>query len=94
MEEFVELVDQLCTPRTPKISVVLMCRHETPNGVIQHLKKDKKTKPEILLEGTPFSELANVSEAITKAGRNKAKQRFVHALILMQRPRLLATIWS
>lgn len=111
LEAFLNLLDQLCGVKSPRISVVLMCREVNPEPeLIKTLKKRDwlKNGNHIPLpddEAIKFPEKEIVADAIawtaeeSKAIKNRRKEienrrRFLHALILMQRPRLLATIWS
>ena len=102
-EAFVELVEQLSD--TPNISVVLMCRAETTangerTGLMRELKhkglleENRVSLDEDMREVRSFLEQDVVDSAIRWAGTDKQKRRFLHALVLMQRPRLLSTIWS
>ncbi len=101
IEKFLILIEQLCGKMSPRISVVLMCRNsESGSGLLEQIKGEdfprdctlrlkKNMREEVL-----FSESVIVAEAIKWTEGDKRKQRFLHAFVLMQRPRLLATIWS
>lgn len=104
---FINLLRPLCGFDSPRISVVLMCRtgHAKPGLIVQLVKEDWLAqenhiilKPE-MSEAILFPEEQIVVKAIewtqsTDEKRCSKKRRFLHALVLMQRPRLLSTIWS
>jgi hypothetical protein len=93
-EEFIALLEEL---RATGVSVVLMCRGGKSGSLLDKCREEgyqvcrleKKMREEY-----PFSELDVAAKAIVWTEGNKNKQRFLHSLVLMQRPRLLATIWS
>src|SRR5579872_2668716 len=104
-EKFLELLKQLCGIDSPHISVVLMCRElGSQPRLITKLYKEKlvDNTNHVKLEqgqGVDFSEESTVKHAIdwTADGEEdyrENRRRFLHALVLMQRPRFLATIWS
>lgn len=105
---FLNLLDDLCGPKSPRISVVLMCR-DNPNKplLMRWLEKlVQKQNPQTgyhvrldVKEGIDFSEEEIVADSIAWTAEKgpvegNHRRRFLHALVLMQRPRLLATIWS
>jgi hypothetical protein len=97
MEEFLELLWELCGEQSEAISVVLMCRNSPPSPLIEKL--DKESIRLVVLgkdskERVKFSQETVAANAIAWTEGKPHKQRFLHALVLMQRPRLLATIWS
>ncbi|HST24166.1 MAG TPA: SIR2 family protein [Blastocatellia bacterium] len=101
LEGFLTLLRELCGEGSKAVSVVLMCRdHHDPTKeapLITELKKQNFRLVELnkdSKEQVDFLEESITAEAIKWTGGNKDKQRFLHALVLMQRPRLLATIWS
>lgn len=102
-EKFLDLLFELCGETSKAISVVLICRDSStdpsplikelgqlggPSSVrIVKLRHDSK-------ERIDFSKEEIAAQAIAWTAGDKRKRRFLQALILMQRPRLLATIWS
>jgi hypothetical protein len=88
-----------------RVSVVLLCReveNQQPplfvelanNGLLHsHVRLTKDSR-----ECIEFPEDSIVASAIRwtaeNAHQHESRQRFLHALVLMQRPRFLATIWS
>ena len=92
-EEFAALVENL---GARGISVVLMCREGKSRSRLTKRLEDHQKCPlkNGMREVYPFSELDVAAKAIVRTEGNKCKQRFLHSLVLMQRPRLLATIWS
>jgi hypothetical protein len=102
-DAFIRLMRQLCTGQTFYISVVLMCRagkkESASAGLLYYLKKDGLLKEPLHLrtgmrEVVKFSEEQVACDAIAWTKGDDRKQYFLHALVLMQRPRFLATIWS
>jgi len=101
------LLDELCGPRSPRISVVLMCRDNAEKPVLMRwLERAVTDQPQTgyhvrldVSEGIDFLEEKIVADSIAWTAKGspdegKHRRRFLHALVLMQRPRLLATIWS
>lgn len=98
---FLRLVRQLCGPDAARMTVVLSCRDASPPPwLLQYLEaqgygdeyslrlsQDSYAQP-------VFSASRVVARAIRWTRGEPARRRFLHALVLMQRPRLLATIWS
>ncbi len=105
---FVHLIMKLCEEQSPRISVVLMCRSPRtpdglPTGLMAELGIDGKKQPERfahvrlekgMREVNPFSEDQVVASAIKWTRGQKDRKRFLHALVLMQRPRFLSIVWS
>lgn len=99
---FVELITRLC--KSGPVSVVLMCRNRKRglrSGLMAELARRElfdhhhhMPLRKGMREIRPFSEATVVAEAIRWTKGNPRKLRFLYALVLMQRPRLLATIWS
>jgi SIR2-like domain len=97
--DFLKLIGQLCGPAIARISVVLLCRANEHSKGLRTILGPASEKPRLFPlknePGTPaFSEHEVVAKAIHWTKGDKARQRFLHALVLMQRPRLMATIWS
>ncbi len=99
-QKFVDLLVKLCDPISPRLTVVLLCRNSgSPELLVQTLK-DNHLQGHFLelntafAEYLPFSEDDVVRRAIDWANKDAEKQRFLHAIVLTQRPRLLAAIWS
>ena len=95
---FVRLIKQLCEEQSAKISVVLMCRSET-GGLMETLRVEKLLESPLRLQAGmrevyPFSESDVVSKAIEWTQDREDRKSFLNALVLMQRPRFLSTIWS
>jgi hypothetical protein len=83
--------------RSPKVAIVLISRGDD-SGLIRELKKRRLLRNEVLLqpeEGLGFDVHMIVNESVEYAdSEGLGALRFLHALVLMQRPRLLATIWG
>jgi hypothetical protein len=99
VEDFLDFLDEMW--KVPGISVVLLCRddQDRPPVLIEQLRNRALLKYHARLnmnsaESLPFSEDDVVSRAVEWTENDPDKQRFLHALVLMQRPRLLSTIWS
>lgn len=95
-QDLMRLLRALCGPGS-RMSVVLMCRDR--NLFVPSDDEEKLTPIPVDLHGTTkarpfFLETEICERAITWAGKDSQKQRFLHALILIQRPRHLATLWS
>lgn len=96
---FVTLLQQLCGSKS-HISVVLMCRNRDPRPeLIKQLGEHDLLRHHIELkhvmrEACAFPERKIVMDAIQWTNGDRYQQRFLHALVMMQRPRLLATIWG
>ncbi|HYP08120.1 MAG TPA: hypothetical protein VER03_17945 [Bryobacteraceae bacterium] len=107
-DAFLELLHELCGPgkvteeekRQRRISVVLLCRNSANRApLLNHLEACGLLGCHISLddqseEHIQFSPEEIVKNAIQWAEREPPRRRFLHALVLMQRPRFLATIWS
>jgi hypothetical protein len=96
-ETFFELLTELCGPQSPAISVVLLCRqHATEPGLITGLRSNKMIDEPIILKHdcANYSEDRTVELAIIWTDNIKSSRRILHSLCLMQRVRLLATLWS
>jgi hypothetical protein len=86
------------------ISVVLMCREGGPggkSGLLKTMESQHLLANHIQLESGmretfpfPFNEGNIVADAVMWTANNTKRQTFLQALVLMQRPRLLATVWS
>lgn len=93
-------------PFSPRISVVLMCRQskapESAPGLIEGLTEQRLISigDVIELDTTETKSKDFVDDVVRKTfkwigdGPSVRKGRFLQTLVLMQRPRLLATIWS
>ena len=105
VEDFLDLVFELC--KVDKISVVLLGREldtagEPPVLLKQLLAREKSLNLIKLRRDSgdhfPFSEDTVIRKAIEWTQSDPemalARRRFLHALVLMQRPRLPSTIWS
>ena len=96
-ESFLELLTELCGPQSPSISVVLLCREVSLDApIIRGLRNNGMIEEALRLEHTcvTYSEDETLVKAIQWTDNKQAHRRFLHALSLMQRVRLLATIWS
>jgi len=96
-ESLIDLLRALCGPSS-RMSVVLMCRNR---DFFAQGDSSRRLDPSVVeLEEqtwptkTFFVEWKIAVEALRWATDDREKRRFLHALILMQRPRHLATIWS
>lgn len=106
MDEFLGLLWELCGEQSEAVSVVLMCRNKSPEepsplikeltdisnrfkGSMQWVELNEDSK-----ERVGFPQATVAADAIAWTEGDPDKQRFLQALVLMQRPRLLATIWS
>lgn len=100
MGKFVELLRELCKEDSKAMSVVLLCRNSPtePSPLVKELKDNgfgwHVNITPYAKEQVDFSEEAVTARAIVWTAGNRHRQRFLHAMVLMQRPRLLATIWS
>jgi hypothetical protein len=100
VEDFLDLLNEMW--QEPGISVVLLCRNgknkdDRPPILMEKLDDRRLLKHCVQLnssEAMPFSEDEVVNKAVEWTANNIHKQRFLHVLVLMQRPRLLSTIWS
>jgi hypothetical protein len=98
-ESFLELLTELCGPQSPSISVVVLCRQADPKEdapVIKGLRKNDMIQHPTRLDRTcvAFAEDITLVKTLELTAGDPAKQRFLHALCLMQRVRLLSTVWS
>jgi hypothetical protein len=100
---FLTLIKELtATTGESNISVILLCRGDNESvGLLKALhEEDKDSNPKRRLDFIPnrnrpaFDEARVVREALQWAGERESHRRFLHALVLMQQPRPLATIWS
>jgi hypothetical protein len=104
VEAFIELLMELCGPYSPRISVVLICRKPAGESqLLSELRNKRLLSAHVELTGdslewVEFDENRIVASAIkwtaARPEESSSRRRFLHALVLMQRPRLLATIWS
>lgn len=96
LEKFLHLLNELCGKDSQGVSVVLLCRNWKRSPLMEALGKQaqfvKLNEHSKKIDG--FSEEKVTARAIEWTATDIDKQRFLHALVLMQRPRLLATIWS
>ena len=105
-EDLIRLLGALCSPES-RMSVVLMCRNkdlfsENKGGksidapVVELMPNqpadDTTQTPRFVAENIAVEVIQWVADSDSE--RSDAKKRFLHALILMQRPRHVATLWS
>ena len=97
-ECFFELLTELCGPPSHTISVVFLCRQADADDppVIKALRENEMIDRPERLESAYVSMTENESivGAIRWTNNEPPKRRFLYALCLMQRVRLLATVWS
>lgn len=86
-----------CPHLSPAVSVVLLCRqsNEAP-PIVKELQKTGHCLETLSLPSSAvaLSQGKPVRSSIEWTNNDPKRQRFLHALVLMQRPRYLATIWS
>ena len=98
-EDMIALLQELSGEES-RMSVVLVCRPDTRFTDLARAKfggKVNELKAGANGSNTPFFVERNVVEAAlrwTNKEDERQRRRFLHALILMQRPRHLSTLWS
>ena len=105
-EAFFRLIKELCSPLDDTlasqpampgrgISIALLCRELAADSPLARGIQNVGGLIAALRESSgDHDDQRVVADSIKWAGRDAARQRFLHALILMQRPRPLATIWT
>ncbi len=103
LPQFVEFLGALSGPQSPRISILILCRHPAPPAPEPHgppliqalVRSGLIDKPEWLLhDAVAFDPGQPIAASIAWTQNDPRKRRFLHALVEMQRTRFLATIWS
>ncbi len=94
----VEFLAALCRPEPPHISVVILCcqADHTESPFVERMQSTKLFAEPLCLahNAVPLAKAQPIAACIKWTNGDSRRGRFLHALVLMQRPRFLATIWS